>query len=143
MSEPISLKDAETKAFTSIYNDGLWDVFLGCFLLMFAIAPLLSASLGDFWSSAVFLPFWALVFVVIRLIRKQVVIPRVGFAKFGRARKAKLRRFSILMLVVDTRTSNWVTQRSKISSNSKLMTCRPTCFTRFVCSSAKRKMAQA
>jgi len=31
-----------------------------------------------------------------------VVIPRVGFAKFGRARKAKLRRFSILMLVVNT-----------------------------------------
>ena len=25
---------------------------------MFVIAPYLSTSLGDFWSSAVFLPFW-------------------------------------------------------------------------------------
>jgi hypothetical protein len=88
MSEAISLKQIEKKAFKSTHGDGLWDILLGCFVLMFAVAPLLSARLGDFWSSAVFLPFWGGVYLVIRFLRKNVVAPRVGTAKFGRARSA-------------------------------------------------------
>jgi hypothetical protein len=101
MSQKISLKEAERKAFRTIYNDGLWDVFLGCFFLMFAIAPFLSPSLGDFWSSALFLPFWGLVFLVIRLIRKYVVTPRVGVVKYGQARRNRLMKFSVVMLMVN------------------------------------------
>jgi hypothetical protein len=101
MSESVSLKEVEKKVFTATHNDGLWDILLGCFVLMFAIAPLLSASLGDFWSSAVFLPFWGLVFLVIRWMRKHVVAPRIGVVKFGRARMARLRKFSIVMLAVN------------------------------------------
>lgn len=58
MSQQISLKEAERKAFRSKYNDGLWDILLGCFFLMFAVAPYLSPTLGDFWSSVAFVPFW-------------------------------------------------------------------------------------
>lgn len=101
MPGQVSLKRIEKQAFTAAYSDGLWDFFLGCFLLMFAVAPLLSGALGDFWSSAVFLPFWALVYAVIRWTRKHVVAPRVGTVKFGRARKAKLRKFSLIMLAVN------------------------------------------
>lgn len=98
MSQPISLKEAERKVFRTAYDDGLWDVFLGSFLLLFAVAPLLSPMLGDAWSSVVFLPFWVVVFAVIRLIRKHVVAPRVGVVRFGRARQTRLRRFSAIML---------------------------------------------
>jgi hypothetical protein len=101
MSQQISLKEAERKAFRATYNHGLWDIFLGCFFLMFVIGPYLSPSLGDFWSSVVFLPFWGLVFLVIRVIRKHVVTPRVGVVKFGLARKAKLAKFTVVMLVVN------------------------------------------
>ena len=101
MSEAISLKQIEKKAFKSTHGDGLWDILLGCFVLMFAVAPLLSARLGDFWSSAVFLPFWGGVYLVIRFLRKNVVAPRVGTAKSGRARLAKLRTFSIVMLAAN------------------------------------------
>jgi hypothetical protein len=101
MPETISLKKVEKQAFTSIHNDGLWDIFLGCFLLMFAIAPFLSTSMGDFWSSAVFLPFWGLIYLMIRWVRKHVVAPRVGTARFGRARLAKLRKFSTGMLIAN------------------------------------------
>ena len=101
MSQQISLKEAERKAFRATYNDGLWDIFLGCFALLFVIAPFLSPSLGDFWSSAVFLPFWGLVMLAIWLIRKYVVTPRVGVVKFGPARTAKLMKFSVVMLVVN------------------------------------------
>jgi len=101
MSQRISLKDAERKAFRTTHNDGLWDFFLGCFFLMFAIAPLLSSRLGDFWSSVVFLPFWGLVYLLIRLARKYVVAPRVGVVEFGQARKARLMKFSVVMLIVN------------------------------------------
>jgi MFS family permease len=101
MSQHISLREAERKAFRATINDGLWDILLGCWALMFAIGPLLSPSLGDFWSSAVFLPFWGLVFLVIWLIRKYVVTPRIGSVKFGQARKTKLMKFSIMMLVMN------------------------------------------
>jgi hypothetical protein len=101
MSQQVSLKEAEKKAFRATFNDGLWDVFLGCFFLMFVIAPYLSTRLGDFWSAAVFLPFWVFIYIAIRLIRKHMVIPRIGVATFGRARKAKLMRFSMVMLVIN------------------------------------------
>ena len=78
MHPPISLKSAERKAFQSTFADGLWDVFIGVFALEFAIAPLLSKTLGDFWSSAVFLPVFGVVYLVIWLTRKYVVAPRIG-----------------------------------------------------------------
>jgi MFS family permease len=101
MSQQISLREAERKAFRATINDGLWDILLGCWALMFAIGPFLSPSLGDFWSSAVFLPFWGLVFLVIWLVRKYVVTPRIGSVKFGQARKTRLMKFSIVMLVIN------------------------------------------
>lgn len=101
MSQQISLKEAEKKAFRTTYNDGLWDILLGCFLLIFVIAPFLSSRMGDFWSSAIFVPFWWSVYVVVRLIRKRVVRPRIGAATFGRARRTKLMKFSIVMLVMN------------------------------------------
>ena len=100
MSTPISLKDAERKVFQSTFADGLWDVFIGCsFPLQFTIAPFLSVSMGDFWSSAVFLPFLGAVYLVIWLVRKNVVAPRIGKVEFGLVRKARLKKFTVMMLV--------------------------------------------
>jgi hypothetical protein len=99
MSQQISLKDAERKAFRSTFADGLWDIFISCFALQFAIAPLLSRSLGDFWSSAVFLPLWGVTYLIIWLVRKNVIAPRIGEVEFRPARKARLRKFTLSMLV--------------------------------------------
>jgi hypothetical protein len=101
MLQKISLKQVEQKAFKTAINDGLWDIFIGCFVLMFAIAPLLSASLGDFWSSFIFLPFWAVIFIFISLVRKHVVTPRIGIVKFGQFRKRKLTKLTFVMLIVN------------------------------------------
>lgn len=96
-----SLKMVERRAFQTTFADGLWDVLIGCFVLEFAIAPLLSAALGDFWSSAVFLPFWGLIYLAIWLTRKHVLAPRVGSARFSRARQQRLRRFSLVMIAIN------------------------------------------
>jgi MFS family permease len=101
MPGQISLRETERKAFRAFFNDGLVDIFLGSWVLMFAIGPFLSPFLGDFWSTAVFLPFWGLVILAIWFVRKHLVTPRVGIVKFGLARKRKLRKFILVMLVVN------------------------------------------
>jgi hypothetical protein len=98
MSNKISLKETERRVFKSAFQDGLVDISIGCVILMFAIAPFLSPYLGDFWSSAVFLPFWAIVFPILWLIRKYVVRPRAGIVKYGPWRKSRIIRFNVLML---------------------------------------------
>ena len=101
MSDRISLKETEKKIFRSTFNDGLWDILLGCFFLLFGVAPFLSSSLGDFWSSAVFIPFWGLAFLAVWQNRKRVVAPRIGTVAFGRVRRGKLKSFTIIMLVIN------------------------------------------
>jgi len=101
MSQQTSLQEAERKVFKTTFDDGLWDLLLGCFILLFALAPLLSESLGDFWSSAVFLPFWGLVALAVSLARKHLVAPRMGVVKLGPARKGKLTRFLVVMFVMN------------------------------------------
>ena len=64
MSQPVSLRAAERKAFQATTNDGLWDVMLGVFFWMFAFAPYLSRPLGDFWAAFVFLPIYAVTMLV-------------------------------------------------------------------------------
>ncbi|MGW8143781.1 MAG: hypothetical protein ACWGN2_05260 [Anaerolineales bacterium] len=99
--ENISLKQAERKVFSISFNDGLVDIFISSVVLMFAVAPFLSRSLGDFWSSAIFLPIWGILFIILRWIRIHVVNPRKGAVEYGSHRKRKLSFFSWLMLGVN------------------------------------------
>jgi hypothetical protein len=69
---------------------------------MFAIAPFLSPYLGDFWSSAVFLPFWAILFSLLWMIRKYTVRPRIGKFEYGSWRKSQMMRFSLIMVFAFT-----------------------------------------
>jgi MFS family permease len=101
MLKKVSLKQAERRVFRIAFNDGLWDIFIGSFALQFAIGPLLSPHLGDFWSALIFLPFFTLILFIIWLVRKHVVIPRIGFVKFGPSRKKRLKKFSAMMLVAN------------------------------------------
>jgi hypothetical protein len=68
---------------------------------MLAIAPLLSVHLGDFWSSAVFLPVYAALLVVIRVVQVRVVQPRIGTVEFARPRRKRLVALTAVMLVVN------------------------------------------
>jgi hypothetical protein len=101
MEQKIDLKRLERKAWTSFYDDGLGDVFIGFIILMFAVAPFLNRmGLGDFWSSAVFIPLWVIIYALLVLLRKRVVIPRIGMVNFGQTRRKRLLKFNIVMFVV-------------------------------------------
>ena len=99
MSTQISLKDLEKNVFQKSFQDGLIDIQIGCVISMFAIAPLLSPYLGDFWSSMIFLPFWALIYLGVREIRKKIIHPRVGVVEYGKYRKARQKKLNFVILV--------------------------------------------
>ena len=99
MSAQISLKDLEKNMFQKSFQDGLIDIQIGCVISMFAIAPLLSSYLGDFWSSAIFLPLWALIYLGVREIRKKIIHPRIGVVEYGKYRKTRQKKLNIVILV--------------------------------------------
>ena len=101
MSDNKTLKAMDRKIFTSYFADGLLDIFLAAFVLMFAVGPFLSGPLGDFWGTVIFLPFFGLVYLILRYIRKRVVSPRIGSVTWGEMRKRKLRTVSIIMLIIN------------------------------------------
>ena len=68
---------------------------------MFAVAPFLSVYLGDFWSSAIFLPFWGVTYLVLRWIRNNVIKPRSGVVKYGPMRRKKMTLFTGIMLALN------------------------------------------
>ena len=101
MSERLDLKNAERKVFRATFDDGLWDIIIAGLALQFAVAPLLSPALGDFWSSVIFVPFLGLLFLAIWLTRKYVVKPRTGVVKFGKQRIKRLKKFTLVMVVIN------------------------------------------
>jgi hypothetical protein len=101
MSEKLSLKNAERKVFRATFDDGLWDIIIAGFALQFSVAPLISHALGDFWSSAIFVPFLGLLFLAIWLTRKYVVRPRAGVVKLGKQRIRRMMKFASAMLVIN------------------------------------------
>lgn len=95
------LKVLEQRTFRTVTDDGMWDVLIAGVFAMFAIAPLLSETLGDFWSSAIFAPIWLAAYLLIRVVRHRVVAPRVGTVRFGTDRQRRLRQLGIVMVVVN------------------------------------------
>jgi MFS family permease len=101
MSNQISMKEIESKMFQARFQDGLLDIAIGGFFLVFAFGPYLGPFLGDFWGSLVmFLPLWLILFPALWLIHKYVVTPRVGTVKYGPWRISRLKRFNFLILIV-------------------------------------------
>jgi hypothetical protein len=99
MTAKTSLKDLERKLYRASRQDGILDIQIGSVVLIFAVAPLLSVYLGDFWASAVFLPFWALILVGGKFLRKNYIQPRIGQIEFGPYRTKRLKTLTLLVLV--------------------------------------------
>lgn len=101
MSKNKTLEAADRKIFTTYFDDGLLDFGLVAFVLMFVLGPFLSIPLGDFWAAVIFLPFWGVVFLILRYLRLHFIRPRLGSVEWGTARKKKLRTGTIVLLIIN------------------------------------------
>jgi hypothetical protein len=98
MNAPIDLKDLERKAWTSFFQDGLMDIYLGLLLFILALVSTVLQGMSSAWLrytiyfaliGAAFLAFWA--------GRRYITIPRLGRVKFGPERRRKRTRLAVVM----------------------------------------------
>ena len=80
----------EKKAFSSVFQDGLWDIFIGFFLAQFAVAPLLSdLGFSDLWSSMIWTTVMLAVLFAIFFLKKHVVTQRLGTVRLKKRNKSR------------------------------------------------------
>lgn len=103
MTERIDLESLEKKAYRSVFNDGLWDLFIGMLILNIGMGPLftfLFSSLG-YISVFIIITVWNIITLLIFIFgKKYITIPRVGYVKFGPKRKSKQLKLKIFLFVV-------------------------------------------
>jgi len=100
MSTKINLKELELKAWRSVFQDGLWDIFLGLLLLAMAIWALLSdVGFSESLGMAIFIGLEVLAMLVLWAGKKIITVPRMGRVKFGPKRKAKLNWVRVVLLL--------------------------------------------
>lgn len=91
MAERISLKEVERKAWTSYFEDGLWDIFLGAMTLIGAIRSLTD----NVWYTLLIVPL----ILLLPVGKRFITTPRLGYAKFGPARKSKLEKLTAGLII--------------------------------------------
>ena len=101
MAAQISLKDIEKNVYQLSVQDGLVDIQIGIYLLIFAIIPLLGTTLGDFWSVMVFLPITLSLPFSVRKIRKTIIQPRIGAVELGTYRKTRQKKIIFIVLIIN------------------------------------------
>lgn len=81
MKEP-NLKDIEKRTYSSYHQDGLIDIFLGTYILVFATAILVNniLDLSTWFIFPTILP--ALLIPIWITLKKQITVPRIGYVKF-------------------------------------------------------------
>jgi len=100
MSERISLKELERKAWRSFFQDGLWDIYLGLLLLGMGsgrLASYIGLPEESGWS---LLPNLAMSIVSMILLwagKRFITVPRMGRVKVGQKGKARKRKARMLV----------------------------------------------
>ena len=90
-------KKIERTVFTSYFQNGFIEAFMCIFLLQLGLPVLFSRSgFGDLQSALIVLPIALALLVVVFLIRKFIIIPRLGRVTFLPERR---RRLSILVII--------------------------------------------
>ncbi len=96
MTGNIDLKEIERKAWTSFYQDGLWEFALGLAMIIIWIDMITQDRLEWLMPAAMLA-----VPLFIYLIKRFVVIPRVGYVKFGGVRRVRnLKAVAVLAVSV-------------------------------------------
>jgi len=93
-------KNLERRVFTSFFQAGFIEAFTGIFLLQLGLPALFSRSgFGDWESALLTLPIALILLIVVFLVRRFVVTPRLGKVKFLPERRRKLSKLIIVPIL--------------------------------------------
>jgi len=100
MSAQLDLEQIERKAFRSMYQDGLWDVYFG--LMVISMAMFMFRPIGGYSPVNILLLVsgFGVSYLVFWLGKKFVTLPRMGQVKFGEVRKRRKRTLMIILCAV-------------------------------------------
>jgi len=98
MMTTLNLKDLEKKAWRSMFQDGIWDLFLGILLLAFAVSALLSdTGMAETPSMIVYIGIEVLAVLVLFAGKKWITIPRMGRATFSKVRSNRVLTVRVML----------------------------------------------
>ncbi|MBN1313627.1 MAG: hypothetical protein JXB30_19650 [Anaerolineae bacterium] len=90
MSEKVSLKELEGKAWRSVFQDGMWDIFLGLLLVAMAVNAWMSDSgLAENIRTGVYIGLEIVAMGVLWAGKRFITVPRMGRVKFGKGRRSR------------------------------------------------------
>jgi len=90
----------ERRVFTSFFQAGFIEAFTGIFLVQLGLPTLFSRSgFGDLESALLALPIALILLIAVLLVRRFVVIPRLGRVKFLPERRRKLSKLIIVPIL--------------------------------------------
>jgi hypothetical protein len=94
MVEDISLKEIQRKVYMTFFQDGLWDIFLGLFILGWGLAILTDlAYLPGVAFIGLYFAIWG--------VNKRLTYPRIGYARFSETSRRRITaKFVILGVAV-------------------------------------------
>jgi hypothetical protein len=100
MTTQINLKEIERKAFTSTYQDGLWDMYFG--LVVVAMSIFMYRPAGGYTPLN---PVMAVLIIsaagsLFMAGKKRITLPRMGQVKFGPLRKRKAATLGVVLGVL-------------------------------------------
>jgi hypothetical protein len=98
--QKIDLKQLERKVWTSFYEDGIWDIYLGLLLSSIAIGAFCTdTGLSEKYS--IFGHIGILVFAILFLVlgKHFITVPRIGTVVFGPRGRARLTKAQILLAI--------------------------------------------
>jgi hypothetical protein len=100
MSQDFDLKGLERKAWRSVFQDGLWDIYLGMLLMAMAILMLLvKTNLSKVKLYGIYLGLMILAMLVLWVGKRLITIPRMGRVKFGAKGKARKKKARIILAI--------------------------------------------
>lgn len=90
MPQNIDLKALEKKAWRSVFQDGLWDIYLGIILLSFAVSARLDKQpIDDDLRMGTYIGVMVFGMIVLYAGKRFITIPRMGKVKFGAERQKR------------------------------------------------------
>lgn len=90
MSQNFDLKALERKAFRSVHQDGLWDIYIGGLLLVLSMMfTIPDSGEGELKTLGLAMLGVAIMFAIFQLGKRYITTPRMGQVRFGAERQKR------------------------------------------------------